>query len=230
MNNQVSEEWLKKQKEIYRNKVKLDDFKTKLAEKRTKAKEKVKFELASRYGCNNYKELMHVINDNACRYSREKILKLKEFKRSYDPVDNEKYRNKYTFAKSINYGKMRDMIYNLDCTIKYMDLLSASEDTMKALADVYEINILYWNFFDLNYYFGLEIADYKGYNFTEDERQLLNLYDSLYDTYLEYYQKFVDTLPESELKQDLEAIPNELAKIENKELVDKKLLRRSKNK
>ena len=217
---------VKKAKRNLYKKVDFNNFQAQFGEKIEKAKEKVKYELASKYNCKNYEELTHIVTDNAYLYAQEKLFKLKEL----DPIYNEKYRNKYPFAKSINYGKMRDMIYNLDYTIKYMDLLSASEDTMKALADIYEIGDLYWNFFDLNYYFGLEIADYKGYDFTEDERQLLNLYDSLYDTYLEYYQRFVLTLPESELKQKLEAIPNELTKIENKELFDKKSLRRSKNK
>ena len=229
MNNKVSEEWLNKQKEIYTKKVDFNNYKAQFSEKRKKAQEKVKYELASRYNCKNYEELSHIVTDNAYRYVQEILFKLKELKNSIDPVYNVKNRNKYIFTKSINYIKMKEMIINLSYNINYMYLL-ASEDRMKAFADIYEISDLYCKLMNENYYLGLEIANYKGYDFTEDERQLLNLYNSLYDTYLEYYQKFIDTLPESELKQELEAIPNELTKIENKEIFGKKSLKRKQNK
>ncbi len=133
--------------------------------------------------------------------------------------------------KSVNLAKMR---YKILCSAHNRFL--ANEDSMKKFLEVYTLSdiIIHPDVIDLNFYFGIELAKYEGVIFTEDEVQVLNLYDSLYDTYLEYYQKFIDTLPNSKLKQELEAIPNGLTKVETvtveieSKTFGKKFLRRNK--
>ncbi len=225
MENKISEEWFNKQKNKYLDNIAGFEFLKQYKENKEQILNKLKSEYTDTFNCHSYDELEFIIKDvrydNYHKFNNGKNINL---------LDDD-IQKKYEFMKSVNLAKMR---YKILCSAHNRFL--ANEDSMKKFLEVYTLSdiIIHPDVIDLNFYFGIELAKYEGVIFTEDERQALNLYDSLYDTYLEYYQKFVDTLPKSELKQELEAIPNGLTKVETvtveieRKTFGKKFLRRNK--
>ncbi len=218
----INEEWFEKQKNKYLDSLAGFEFSKQYKENKEKFLDKLKSEFRCIFNCSSYDELEFIVrqvkDENYQKFVNNKLKNINIF--------DENFQKYYEFMKSVNLAKMIHKIFG-----SYENRFLTNERSMITFLRVYTLSdTIYCDVMDLNFYFGMELAKYEGVTFTEDEIHTLNLYDSLYDTYLEYYQRFVDTLPKSELKQELEAIPNELTKIENKEIFGKKSLKRKKNK
>lgn len=222
----INEEWFEKQKNKYLDSLAGFEFSKQYKENKEKILDKLKSEFRCIFNCSSYDELEFIVrqvkDDNYQKFVNDKLKNINLYDKNFQ--------KKVEFMKSINLAKMIQNIFN-----SYENRFLTNERSMITFLRVYTLSdTIYRDVIDLNLYFGMELAKYEGVIFTEDERQALNLYDSLYDTYLEYYQRFVDTLPKSELKQELEAIPNELTKIETvtieieRKTFGKKFLRRNK--
>ena len=208
MNNKISEEWFNKQKDKYSEFLAEEELDKKYLENKDKIYDKLKSELTLKYNCHSYSELSYIFNG---------ILRRNNSKYRIKDIDfgDLAFRQKFKFMNSINLVKMRGEILRGSHRTRYL----VNEDSIKTFLELFILSdTIYHDLLCPEIYFGMELACYKGEQFTEDERQYLNLYNSFYDTYLEYYQKFIDTLPESKFKQEFEAIPNELIKTENEKI------------
>lgn len=202
----INEEWFEKQKNKYLDSLAGFEFSKQYKENKEKILDKLKSEFRCIFNCSSYDELEFIVrqvkDDNYQKFVNDKLKNINLYDKSFQ--------KKVEFMKSINLAKMIQNIFD-----SYENRFLTNERSMITFLRVYTLSdTIYRDVIDLNLYFGMELAKYESVIFTEDERQALNLYNSLYDTYLEYYQRFVLTLPESELKQELEEIPNELTKIE----------------